>query len=117
MVEADPPRLAQVIRALLDNARKFTPAPGAVRVRAGQDAGLVWIEVHDTGIGIASADQAHIFDKSFQVENSAARRFAGTGLGLALAREIVLAHGGKIQVSSTPGLGSRFTVSLQEQAA
>lgn len=116
IVEADPTRLAQALCALVDNARKFTPAPGSVRLRAGRDGDHVRIEVQDTGIGIAEADQVRIFDPFFQVEGGATRSFGGAGLGLALARAIVLAHGGTLMVRSAPGRGATFTIVLPAAA-
>jgi signal transduction histidine kinase len=111
-VAADPLRLAQALRALLDNARKFTPAPGMVQIRAGREADFVWIEVQDSGIGVAPDDQARVFDTFFQVDGSLSRPYGGAGLGLALARAIVLAHGGTLMLRSAPGIGSIFTVRL-----
>lgn len=112
LVDGDAPRLAQVIRALMDNARKFTPAHGEVSLRIGQDQQDAWVEVQDTGIGIAPEHQRRIFDKFFQVESGPTREHGGTGLGLPLAKAIAEAHGGRITVESQLGKGSTFRVTL-----
>ncbi|HEY9899164.1 MAG TPA: GAF domain-containing sensor histidine kinase [Pantanalinema sp.] len=111
-LEGDPPRLAHAIRALLDNARKFTPGPGLIEMNAGQEGGEVWFEVRDTGIGISPADQGRIFESFSQLESGPARRYPGTGLGLPLARAIVEAHGGRITLISELGKGTTFRVTL-----
>ncbi|MNX89708.1 Alkaline phosphatase synthesis sensor protein PhoR [compost metagenome] len=111
-VEGDPPRLAQVFRALLDNARKFTPGPGRIGVAAGRHDGQVWVEVRDTGIGIAPDAQQQIFEKFSPLDSGPARRFPGAGLGLPLSRAIVEAHGGTITLQSELGKGTTFRVTL-----
>jgi signal transduction histidine kinase len=112
IVEGNGPMLARAIGALLDNARKFTPAPGTVTVEVGQQADDAWLEVRDTGIGVAPELQSHLFEKFFQVDSGAAREFGGSGLSLALARAIVLAHGGHILFESHMAKGSRFRLVL-----
>ncbi len=111
-LEGDPPRLAQVLRILLSNARKFTPAPGRVTLRTGAEEGRGWVEVEDTGIGIPEDQQPRIFQRFFQVEGDAGRSYGGTGLGLALAKAIAEAHGGTLTFRSRPGEGSVFRLSL-----
>jgi signal transduction histidine kinase len=107
----DPDRLAQVVGNLLSNAINYTPAGGAVTVSAGASAAGAWITVSDTGPGIAAADQPHIFEPFYrgQTQGGAPR---GLGLGLAIAHDLVVAHGGQLEVESTPGAGSRFTIRL-----
>jgi signal transduction histidine kinase len=111
-VVADERRVRQVILNLLANAVKFTPDGGRVTLRAVPVPGAVETSVQDTGIGIAPEDQEAIFEEFRQVGTDYARKREGTGLGLALARRFVEAHGGRIWVRSAPGQGSTFTFSL-----
>jgi len=109
----DGDRLAQVFTNLVDNALKFTPAGGQVVIHANQGENKAEITVSDTGIGIPSEALPSIFDRFYQADSS--RRGGekhGAGLGLAIAREIVQAHGGTISVRSELGKGSSFTVQL-----
>jgi signal transduction histidine kinase/DNA-binding response OmpR family regulator len=108
---ADPSRLRQILNNLLSNAIKFTPEGGRVSVDAEQHGDRVAISVTDTGVGIAPADQHRVFEE-FQQVGDRMSRDAGTGLGLALTRRLVEAHGGHIELWSQPGQGSRFTVYL-----
>lgn len=110
-INADGDRLTdQVLGNLLSNALKFTPDGGTIKVRAwGQSDGL-HIEVRDSGVGVPQDQLPYIFDKYFQVGQQA--RAKGAGLGLAIAREIVEAHGGSIAVDSQPGRGTTFTIVL-----
>ncbi|HEV2238595.1 MAG TPA: ATP-binding protein [Ktedonobacterales bacterium] len=111
VVEADETRLQQVLRNLLSNALKFTPADGSVRLTATYDDQWVRLSVTDTGIGIAPEHVERIFDRYYQVEDTS-ERSRGQGLGLAIVRIIVEGHGGRIEVQSQPGKGSTFTVFL-----
>jgi len=111
--EADARRLGQVVRALLDNAIKFSPDAPSIRVTGGREADRVFLRVADRGIGIDPEDQELIFERFFQVDNTATRRYGGTGMGLALAQRLVTMHGGAIEVQSTPGAGATFTIWLQ----
>jgi signal transduction histidine kinase len=108
----DPQQLEKVFLNLLVNAVKFTEAEGEVRVSLARDGGALTIDVSDTGIGIAAADLPVIFERFRQADHSLVRKHQGLGVGLALAKEIVLAHGGEIAAHSEPGKGSRFTVTL-----
>jgi len=109
----DEGKVAQILRNLLSNALKFTEH-GEVRLRAGLDASgtRVVIAVSDTGIGIAAADQARIFEEFGQLEHAVQRRVKGTGLGLALSRRLAELLGGDLSVESVPGEGSTFTLRL-----
>lgn len=111
LAHADEHRVTQVLHNLVGNAVKFTPQ-GQIRVLASVRDGRLAVTVADTGIGIEPADHARIFLSFEQVESDAARRFGGTGLGLAVSRQLVELHGGTLTVESTPGAGSRFTFTL-----
>jgi heavy metal sensor kinase len=104
------PMLFRVIFNLGDNAIKYAGAGGRVRVAVSQHGGCAVIDVHDSGPGIAPQEQAHIFDRFYR--SDPARERGGSGLGLALVRSIVLAHGGQITVESKPGAGTRLSVRL-----
>jgi signal transduction histidine kinase len=116
LVRSDPRRLRQILLNLLNNAVKFTPNGGAagliVSVAGESDAPEIVLEVWDTGIGIAAADQALLFRPFTQIDNSLSRQYEGSGLGLALVSQLVSYHRGSISVDSAPGKGSRFTVRL-----
>jgi signal transduction histidine kinase len=111
LIEADERKVKQIIFNLLSNAVKFTPDGGRVDVTVRKmDQGLQ-VAVRDSGIGIASEDQSHVFDEFRQVGQSI-RRQEGTGLGLTLVRRFVELHGGRIVLDSTVGVGSTFTFTL-----
>ncbi|MDQ6847726.1 MAG: ATP-binding protein [Candidatus Dormibacteraeota bacterium] len=112
-VFADPERLAQLLRAVLDNAVKFSDGRGRVTVSFAPDKARreVRIEVADRGIGIGADDLQHVFDRFFQVDNSATRKYRGTGMGLALVKRMALAHGARVEVESTLGEGTRVILS------
>lgn len=110
-VIVDPERLGQALGNLVSNAIKYTPAGGTVSVGAGTDDSDVWIRVSDTGPGIPVEEQERIFAPFHRVR--AGRRFPeGMGLGLSIARDLVVAHGGRVEVDSTPGEGSQFTMHI-----
>ncbi len=116
VVTADERKLKQILLNLLSNAVKFTPPSGIVTLAgAVTDAG-VEISVHDTGIGISREEQDKIFDEFYQVATDRKGKTEGTGLGLALARQFVLLHGGTMRVESEPGKGSTFTCTLPIRA-
>lgn len=99
---------------LVDNAVKFTPPGGWVEVRAlrTEDGARVRLEVQDTGIGIDPVHHERIFERFYQVDGSSTRRYGGTGLGLALVKLVVEAHGSQIKVESAPGKGAKFYCDL-----
>ncbi|NTV64129.1 MAG: PAS domain S-box protein, partial [Oscillochloris sp.] len=111
---ADERRLKQILVNLLSNAVKFTPVGGKVGLELhGDDAAqTVTFTVWDTGIGIAAAELAKLFQPFVQLDSSLNRQYTGTGLGLALVARLAKAHGGSVAVESTPGAGSRFHVTL-----
>jgi signal transduction histidine kinase len=111
-VSGDPQHLLRVMDNLLGNALKFTPAGGQISVCLRRDGPQVVLEVADSGIGIPPDQLERVFERFYQVDGSTTRRYGGTGLGLALVREIVEAHGGKVSVRSKVGQGSTFTVTL-----
>ncbi len=114
-VEADPERVAQVVRNLVDNALRHTPAGGQVVVRAQRHTeapGYVRISVCDTGSGIPAEQLPHVFDRFWRADPSRSREHGGSGLGLAVARQLVEAQGGQIWVESEPGYGSQFHFTL-----
>ena len=116
LVEGDERRIRQVVFNLLSNAVKFTPQGGRVDVSAAKQNGEVVVAVTDTGPGIASDDQARIFEEFQQAHATNGERPEGTGLGLALSRSLVELHGGRIWVESEPGKGSTFTFTLPAEA-
>src|SRR5215467_6055377 len=112
-IEADPQQLKKVLFNLLSNALKFSdPQEGQVWIRLAAREQSIELEVQDNGIGIPRDQLERIFDRFTQVEGSATRRYEGSGIGLALVKEIVMLHGGTIAVESDLGRGSVFTVTL-----
>jgi signal transduction histidine kinase len=117
-LRADPDRLGQVLRALIDNAVKFSDGRGRVVIQARQAAGGgVVVEMIDEGIGIPEADLPHIFERFFQVDNTSTRRFGGTGMGLALVKRVVDSHGATIEVETTLGSGTRVRLHWPDPSA
>ncbi|HKN58727.1 MAG TPA: HAMP domain-containing sensor histidine kinase [Gemmatimonadaceae bacterium] len=108
-VRADPLRVSQIVGNIVGNAIKFTPEHGSVTMRSVADGNHVAIHVTDTGPGIAAADMEHLFDNFWQARRNDHR---GVGLGLAIAKGVVEAHGGKIWCESAPGRGSTFSFTL-----
>ena len=106
---ADADRLVQVLRALVDNAVKFSEEQGRVTVTFAPVAGDrgVRIEVADDGVGIPAAELSRVFDRFYQVDNTATRKFGGAGMGLALVKRLVTAHGAAVEVESVEGTGTR----------
>ncbi len=111
-VRGDPSQLRHVLRNLVSNAIKFNREGGRVIVEARRKDGEVEVCVADTGIGIPEEELDRIFERFYQIDSSPTRRYGGTGLGLAIVKEIVEAHGGRVRVSSRPGKGSRFCLTL-----
>jgi len=111
-VRGDTLALRRATLNLIENAVKYTPAGGKVELSLTSGEGHASLGVQDTGIGITDADQARVFEPFVRLDAARARETGGTGLGLALARAIVLAHGGTLTLESQPGAGSRFTIRL-----
>jgi PAS domain S-box-containing protein len=116
-VAGDPERLQQVVWNLANNAVKFTPKGGTVTVGLARSGAHIELTVTDTGQGISQAFLPHVFERFRQAEGSTTRRYGGLGLGLALVRHLVEAHGGTVHAESEgDGRGSRFVVLLPVQA-
>ncbi len=111
-VLADPDRLGQVLFNLIENAVKYSPQGGTVAVRWGHAGPYLAVEVSDQGIGIPPSEIPRLFDRFYRVDEPRYREIRGTGMGLYLVRELVLAMGGKVHVRSHVGRGSTFTVTL-----
>jgi two-component system OmpR family sensor kinase len=107
-VKADSERVAQVLRVLISNALRHTPASGAIIVEAAPLAGQVEVSVRDDGDGIAPDELPYVFDRFWRGDKSRARESGGSGLGLAIAKQIIEAQGGSIGVESRSDAGSRF---------
>lgn len=111
-IHGDEMRLRQLIENLIGNAIKYSPASGTVDISGRFDEDWIEIEIRDEGIGISQTDQARIFERFYRAEGSLRRSTQGTGLGLYLAKAIVDAHHGVIDVESKLGEGSTFFVRL-----
>jgi signal transduction histidine kinase len=111
-VLADRARIEQVVTNLLDNAVAYTGPGGAVKVRVWQAGGEAGLSVRDSGPGIAPEALPRVFDRFFRADQGRSRSGGGCGLGLAICKELVEAHGGRIGAQSEPGAGSTFVVLL-----
>lgn len=109
-MHADPLRLEQIIFNLLDNALKYSAEASDVKVEVSKSNDQVAISIIDFGMGIPAEDTEFIFEKLYRVEKSRSRASGGSGIGLAIVKELVEAHGGKIEVESNLGKGSTFTI-------
>jgi signal transduction histidine kinase len=111
-LELDPEALSQALINLLNNAIKYSPEHKAITVSVRRELDRVLLSVHDRGIGIPRSEHRRIFEKFYRVETSLVHTTKGSGLGLALVQHITEAHGGHVELRSTPGEGSTFTLSL-----
>jgi signal transduction histidine kinase len=111
-IEGDPDFLERLFLILIDNAVKFTPPEGQILVSSQLASDSVLVAVRDTGIGISDGDLPNLFERFYRVDKARARASGGVGLGLAIGRWIARAHGGEIEVESTPGSGTLFQVRL-----
>jgi signal transduction histidine kinase len=111
-VYGDRGRIVEIVDNLLSNALRYTDTGGTVTIVLRERSGETLLDVADTGIGIRGEDLAYIFERFWRGEPSRARHTGGAGIGLAIVQELVRAHGGRIDVESTPGKGSRFWVTL-----
>ena len=112
VVCGDSVRLRQVAMNLIDNAVKYTPEGGSIRVTVGRADGRAVFTVADTGEGIPADHLPRVFDRFYRVDKGRSREMGGTGLGLAIAKSIVTAHGGAIDLTSTVGVGTTAIVTL-----
>jgi signal transduction histidine kinase len=110
-VHGDPIRLRQMIGNLLENAIKYTPAGGTVRVETSVEDDQLILRIADNGVGIPAGDQPYLFDKFYRASN-VPRDVSGTGLGLSIVKSIVEQHRGRIWVESKVGQGATFTLVL-----
>ena len=115
--QADPQRLHQAVTNLVENALKFTPRGGTVRVHDWRTGDEVGFTVSDDGPGIPAEARAHLFDRFYRVDGARSRAVGGSGLGLAICREIAVAHGGNVWVDSEEGRGSSFSLALPADRA
>jgi signal transduction histidine kinase len=111
-INADAKAIRQAVQNLLSNALKYSPDRKEIRLTAGWEGRHLAVTVEDRGIGIPGEEQQKIFDKFYRVDTGLVHNTKGAGLGLAMVREIVKAHKGRIEVQSAPGQGSRFTLFL-----
>ena len=111
-VDGDRARIKQVVVNLLDNAIKYTPPGGTINLNVHARGGKAVLEVVDTGMGIPAGALPHIFERFYRVDQARSRDAGGAGLGLAIVKSICAAHGGKVEVESVEGKGSRFRVEL-----
>jgi len=116
-VAGDAARLTQVFTNLIANAHKYTPVDGRIVISAAATEGSLRIDVRDTGIGLSTEEQSHLFTKFYRAKNRLTQAEGGTGLGLTITRALVEQHGGKITVTSVPGQGSTFSVTLPRLVA
>jgi signal transduction histidine kinase len=114
-VEADSWRIEQVFFNLLTNALRYgakPDTPAEIALRAWAQGGMVAIEVTDQGPGIPETDQPHVFERFYRVHKDRSRHAGGTGLGLSIVKNVVVAHGGHVEVKSQPGQGATFRIWL-----
>jgi two-component system phosphate regulon sensor histidine kinase PhoR len=112
VADANPPLLEQAVINLVDNAIKYSDPGGTVRLTAFRDNGELAIRIIDDGVGIEPEHLPRLFERFYRVDKARSRKLGGTGLGLSIVKHIVQAHGGGIDVESTPGEGSTFTIRL-----
>jgi heavy metal sensor kinase len=112
IVRGNPVRLRQMVMNLIDNAVKYTPEGGSVRVEVGRDSDRAVVTVADTGVGIPEEHLPRVFERFYRVDKARSRDMGGTGLGLSIARGIATGLGGTIELASTPGAGTAAVVVL-----
>ena len=110
VVRAEAEALRQLVDNLVDNAIKYTPAGGQIRVELAAEDGRAVLRVADTGIGLSTEDQQRVFERFYRVDKARSRELGGTGLGLSIVKNIALSLGGAVGLESAPGHGSTFSV-------
>jgi signal transduction histidine kinase len=116
-ISADPARMAQVLGNLVSNALRYTPAGGQITLSAVAGKTTVSLQVQDTGSGITPSDLPYIFNRFYRADEARQQRYGESGLGLAIAKSLVEAHGGSISVESIPNNGTTFTILLGQAEA
>src|SRR5262249_14926376 len=111
-VVADEEALSEIFDNLIDNALKYTPEEGVIRLRWSSDDGHCVIQVQDTGIGIPASDLPRVFERFYRVDKARSRELGGTGLGLSIVKHLVQAMHGSIGAASIVGEGTTFTIRL-----
>ncbi len=117
LVRADDEAVRQILDNLIDNALKYTPEGGDVRVSCRLEPDTIAVVVADTGIGIPREDLPRVFERFYRVDKARSRELGGTGLGLSIVKHLVQSIGGQIAVESRVGMGSTFTVLFPRQLA
>jgi signal transduction histidine kinase len=118
LTNVDSDRIEQVVRNLVGNALRYTPGGGSITVRANPGAsGFIQVQVQDTGTGITKEDLPYVFDRFYRAEKSRNRSSGGSGIGLAIVKQLVEAHGGKVWAESAPGKGAVFSFSLPHSSS
>lgn len=114
-VSGDPKSLERALMSLVDNAIKFSPNGGDVTIRFDENGEDVFVSVEDHGIGIEEENMKHIFDRFYHLERHGDDLFGGIGIGLSITNQVIKQHQGKLEVKSTAGKGSTFTLTLKKQ--
>jgi signal transduction histidine kinase len=110
-IEVDSELFVLALKQLVDNAAKYSPNGTPVRVTTDASADSVWIRVHNQGPGLSEGERTMVFERFYRSPGNS-KDVAGTGIGLAIARDIVMAHGGFVDVESGPGMGTEFSIRL-----
>jgi two-component system phosphate regulon sensor histidine kinase PhoR len=113
LVEGNASLLEQAVVNLVDNATKFTDSGGSITLSAEAEGENVKVSVADTGCGIEKAHLSRLFERFYRIDHGRSRKLGGTGLGLAIVKHIAQVHAGRVEVTSTPGRGSTFTLYLK----
>jgi two-component system, OmpR family, phosphate regulon sensor histidine kinase PhoR len=110
LIKADKDRLAQIFVNILDNAVKFTPENGKVRIESKEAEGYTVLTVSDTGIGVPKEEIERLGERFYRVDRNRSRELGGTGLGLSIVKHLMIAHGGKMEIASQLGLGTKVSL-------